>query len=405
MLIKATILYDGKNKSENKYIEIKNDRIISVSEISDKKADISGIVTPAFIDAHSHIGMCRHGMPWDEDEANETIDQVSILLDPIDSIYFEDKSFQNAVDAGVLYSCVVPGSGNIFGGKAIIIRNFSSNRKNALIKNYGYKMALGYNPISTQKWKGKRPSTRMGVYQMIEDKFDSIIRKQAKEKLKKEKIIYELNKKYKENKLKKIDFEFQKKTIKKEYDLSFSKEDEALLEMLNGKTIKMHVHKEDDVLYLIKLVKKYNLNVTAEHVADVHSKEIFNELAENNIPIIYGPVGTFASKTELQNLDKNNIKKLIESKAYYGLMTDHPVILSSSLKDCLKYFLRHGMNEEEAVSMITYKNAKILGIENELGSIEKNKIASLIVWNGNPFYLGAKPTHIFAEGKLIRENK
>ncbi len=402
MLIKATVLYNGKNKTENKYIKIKDDKIISVTDSSNELPDFSGIVTPAFIDAHSHIGMCRHGMPWSEDEANETIDQVSILLNPLDSIYFEDKAFKDTVDAGVLYSCVVPGSGNIFGGKAMIIRNFCENRKNALIKDYGYKMSLGYNPKSTQQWKGKRPSTRMGVYQMIEEKFDSIIRKKEKEELKKQKSLYEITKKYKSKELSKNDFEFKKELFENEYKLAFSKEDEALLEMLNGKTIKVHVHKEDDVLYLINLVNKYGLKVTAEHVADVHNTNVFNELAKNDIPIVYGPVDAFASKTELNNLDKENVKKLIESDSYYGLMTDNPVIISSALKDCLKYFLRQGLSEEEAISIITYKNAKILGIENKLGSVEKNKTASLIIWDGNPFYLGSKPIHVFAEGKKIR---
>ncbi len=61
----------------------------------------------------------------------------------------------------------------------------------------------------------------------------------------------------------------------------------------------------------------------------------------------------------------------MESSADYGLMSDHPVIHVTCFRDSLKYFLIHGMSDEEAISLITYKNARILGIDDKLGSIEK----------------------------------
>jgi imidazolonepropionase-like amidohydrolase len=91
------------------------------------------------------------------------------------------------------------------------------------------------------------------------------------------------------------------------------------------------------------------------------------------------------------------------SKAFYGLMSDHPVILTRSLRETLGCFLISGMSEEEAISLITYKNAKILGIDNVLGTIEPGKLASLVVWDKNPLYLGAFPKLVMAEGKILRE--
>ena len=84
-------------------------------------------------------------------------------------------------------------------------------------------------------------------------------------------------------------------------------------------------------------------------------------------------------------------------------MTDHPVIMTPMLRDSLKYFLIAGMSEEKALSLITYCNAKILGIDNLLGTIEKNKLASLTVWNKSPFQLSAFPKAVMAEGRLIRK--
>ena len=403
IIIKAKVLYDGKTKDENKTIIVKGTKI---SEVSSKKvkADYEGFVTPAFIDAHSHIGMDREGEPWQESELNDHTNQILPLNDPLNSIYFDDRAFVDAVDFGVLYSCVIPGSGNLIGGRAMIIRNYAKNRDKALMKDYGFKMVLGFNPRSTTEWKGERSNTRMGIYALLEKKFDDLLIKKEKALLSKEKKQIELNIKKKDKKLTKKDFEIEKEIIEKEFELEFNSEEKAILELLSGKKIaKVHVHKDDDVLYLIKIVKKYNLNVTADHTGDVFNKEIFDELAKNKIPIVYGPLGSVGYKVELKHAYYQNAGLLMKSKAFYGLMTDHPIIQVTSLRDTLKFFMIQGMSEEDAISLITYKNAKILGIDDILGTIEKGKLASIIVWDKNPLHLGAFPILVLGEGKVLRK--
>ncbi len=399
----AKVLFDGKKKLENRTIIIEGKEIVEISSKT-MKADFEGFVTPAFIDPHSHIGLDREGEPWQESEVNDIINQIRPLNDPLNSIYFDDRAFKDAVDFGVLYSCVVPGSGNLIGGQAKIIRNFAKNRDEAFFKDYGFKMALGYNPRSTQEWKGERSNTRMGIYALLEKKFDDLLIKKEKAELSKEKKIIELNKKKKDKKLTKKEFESEKKIIERELELEFTSEENAILELLSGKKVaKVHVHKDDDVLYLIKLVKKYNLNVTADHTGDVFNKNIFDELGKNKIPVVYGPLGCLGYKVELKHAYYQNAKLLMESKAFYGLMTDHPVIHTIALRDSLKFFLIQGMSEEDAISLITYKNAVILGIDDILGTIEKGKLASLVVWDNNPLNLAAFPTLVVGEGKVLRK--
>lgn len=404
IIINAKILFNGKNKKfENRTIVVKENKIVDI--INKKiKGQYQGYVTPAFIDAHSHIGMDREGEPWTESETNDTINQFLPINDPVDSIYFDDRAFKDAVDFGVLYSCVIPGSGNLLGGRAKIIRNWVKYRNEAVIKNYGYKMALGFNPRSTTDWKGERPNTRMGIYGMLEKKFSSVKDKLEKEELKKEKSLFELEKNNKEKKFSKADIEFEKKIINRIFELEFNLEEKAILELMKGEKIaKVHVHKEDDILFLIEFAKKFNLKVTADHTCDVFHKEIFDELGKNNIPIVYGPLGCVGYKVELKHAYYQNAGLLMKSKAFYGLMTDHPVIWSPHLRDSLKFFLINGMKDEEAISLITLKNAKILGIDDKLGSIETGKLASLVVWNNNPLHIGSFPTLVLGEGKILRK--
>lgn len=403
IVLKANVLYDGKTSLTDKYIVVEGNKIVQVTD-QKQKADFEGFVTPAFIDAHSHIGMFRDGEPGSEQEGNDYLDQFLPLLDPLNGIYFDDRAFKDAVDFGCLYSCVVPGSGNLMGGKAMIIRNFVPNRKDALIKDYGYKMALGYNPRSTTSWKGQRPNTRMGVYCLLEKKFDGVIAKRDKAELAKGKKMADLSKSLQDKKINKKEFKIQELQIQKEYELEFDTEDRAILEILSGSKIaKIHVHKEDDVLYLIEFVKKYKIKATADHTGDVHHKEIFDELAKHDIPVIFGPIGGIGGKVELAHAYYQNAGLLLKSKAEFGLMTDHPVVWAPHLRESLKFFLIQGMSKEEAISLITYKNAKILEIDDILGTVETGKLASLIVWDHDPFDLAAFPILVLGEGRILRK--
>jgi imidazolonepropionase-like amidohydrolase len=403
ILIKAKVLFDGKQKLENKIIEVQGNIISNIQDADNIKADYEGIVTPAFIDAHSHIGMDREGEPWQESETNDVLDQFNPLNDPMNSIYFDDRAFKDAVDFGVLYSCVVPGSGNLIGGRSKIIRNYAKNRKDALLVDHGFKMALGFNPRSTLDWKGKRPNTRMGVYALLEQKLDDVLQKREKNEIAKQKKMLALVKKRKDEKINEEEFKEEQRIIDQEYKLEFSSEEMAYYELLTGeKTAKVHVHKEDDVYYLIHLVDKYKIKVTAEHTCDVFNQSVFEDLAEHDIPIVYGPLGSVGYKVELKHAYYQNAKMLMESKAKYGLMTDHPVIHTIGIRDSLKFFMIHGMSEEDAISLITLKNAQILGIDNVLGSLEANKIASLTVWNDNPLHLRAYPKMVMGEGRILR---
>ncbi|MDP8221376.1 MAG: amidohydrolase family protein [Candidatus Stygibacter frigidus] len=403
-IVHAKELYDGKKLLKDVYITIEDNKIISVDK-EKKEYDAEGIVTPAIIDAHSHIGMDREGEPWQEAELNDHIDQIMPLSDPLNSIYYDDRAFQDAVDFGVLYSCLVPGSGNLIGGKAQIIRNFADNVGGALLKTYGYKMALGFNPRSTTDWKGTRNNTRMGAYALLENKLDELLIKRDKAEVIKNKKLLDLDKKLKKNELDKAEYEEELGLVLREMELAFTPEEIALLDIMSGEpTVKVHVHKEDDVLYLIHLKNKYGIKVTADHTLDVWHQEIYDLLAENDIPVVFGPIGAVGYKVELKHAYYQNTGLLMESKAQFGLMTDHPVIHTYSLRDSLKFFLIQGMSPELAIGLITYQNARILGIDDVLGTVEAGKYASLIVWDKNPLDLSAYPKLVMAEGVILRDN-
>ena len=164
----AETLYTGDELVRNIHLVFEGNVVKGTS--MEPKGEFLGrfpVVTPAFIDAHSHIGMERSGEPGSEGEANERMESLLFLADALDSVQMDDSAFRDSVEQGVLYSCVLPGSGNIIGGRSAVIRNYSHTTTEALIARSGIKAAFGYNPMSTRDWKGTRPYTRMGALSLL----------------------------------------------------------------------------------------------------------------------------------------------------------------------------------------------------------------------------------------------
>lgn len=188
-----------------------------------------------------------------------------------------------------------------------------------------------------------------------------------------------------------------KKKVREEIDPTT----EVFIDILSNKIkLMVHVHKEDDIMILLDLIKEFKIKAIANHLCDVSNERIFSHLRDLSIPIVYGPLDSFAYKVELRNESWRNVQKLIKSKAKFALMSDHPVILQRNLFYSLRHLLRFGLSRADAISKITKESAEIIGAR-RLGQISKGYTASLTMWNDDPFILSSYPENVMAEGKIV----
>lgn len=369
-------IYTGKSIIHDAHIVFEGREIVDVSnKAKGTRLGSFPVLTPAFIDPHSHIGMARAGEPSRDSEANDHLDSLFALTDALDSVQMDDTAFQDAIEMGVLYSCVLPGSGNIIGGLSAVIRNYARNSTQALITRAGVKAAFGYNPMSTQEWKGQRPSTRMGAVALFRKKLDELSQKEEK---------------------------FRRARGAKKEEITFSAEEKVLREVLaRKKPLRAHVHKIDDIAAVLRLVDEFRIKVTVEHAMDVHRPDIFTELKKRKIPVTYGPLDSFAYKVELKHENWRNIRYLLDSRVDFGLMTDHPVTPARQIFLQTRWFTRAGLPKAQAIDLVSRRNAEILGIDNILGTLQKNKWASFICWNNDPFDFTSYPVAVYGEGERL----
>lgn len=367
--LKAQTLYTGRKVLNDVHVNIKETLVDSISK--KPKGTVEGefhTITPAFVDPHCHIGMFRAGEPPSEADVNDEMDSILPLVDALDGVQMDDPAFLDSVAAGVLYSCVLPGSANIIGGMSAVIRNYAYNTTDALVARAGLKAAFGYNTSSPNALKraGKRASTRMGCLSILRSELSKVANAKKKSEL--------------------------------------SSEQKVLKKVLDGDLLlRCHVHKSDDIASILRVADEFSLRITIEHACNVTDIRTFCDLADRDISVIYGPVEGIGSKTELRNMNIGNIRNLILSGVEFGIMSDHDVNPQSNLFHVTRHFIRHGLTKVQAMEKVTRVNAEIIGVDNILGTLEKSKWASAVCWNGDPFSMLAYPVKVFGEGKLLYE--
>ena len=131
--------------------------------------------------------------------------------------------------------------------------------------------------------------------------------------------------------------------------------------------------------------------------------KIADIIADENIPVICGPVICDRCKPEMQALELENAAVMQKNGVQLAICTDHTVIPIQYLPLSAKAAVKGGLGREEALKAITINAAAILGIDNEVGSIEEGKQADLLIYKkvDYPLDLLCEPTCVMIDGKII----
>ncbi|GAA0115552.1 amidohydrolase [Clostridium senegalense] len=335
-----------------------------------------GFLMPGLIDAHCHVGMWENGIGFEGADGNEATDPVTPQLRAIDGINPLDKCFEEALCSGITTVSTGPGSANVIGGQFTIMKTYGKTIDDMVIKECSaMKIAFGENPKRVYGNQKKSPSTRMGTASILRENF------------KKAEIYVEKQKKFMEGMEKAPEFDMKMDSLGK---------------VIRGELpVKAHAHRADDILSAIRIAKEFNLDLSLEHCTEGHL--IVDYLKNQNLKgIIVGPTLSDRSKVELQNLTFKTPYLLNRAGIKVSLMTDHPVIPLQYLPICAALAAREGMDDEEALRSITINPAKTLDICHRVGSIEKNKDADIIIYNGHPFDLRNKVKFVMINGEIIK---
>ncbi len=369
---------------ENGFIEIKDKKITNIGSMEDYtvtggEIDLKGnMVFPGFIDAHCHVGILEDSLTFEGDDVNESTDPVTPHLRGVDAVNPMDVCFDEALMAGVTTVATGPGSANVIGGSFAVLKTNGKCVDQMVIKeNAAMKFAFGENPKGAYNQKGQTPITRMGAISLIREQLFK-----AKEYLDKLNDYYE----------------DPEENDKPDFDIKC----ESLIPLLKKEIpMKAHAHRADDIFSAIRIAKEFDLNLTLDHCTEGHL--IADELAAYGYPCLVGPSLIGRSKPELKNKSYVTPKVLYEKGLSVSIITDHDVIPLEHLPLCAALAHKAGLPYMESLKAITINPAKVLGVSDVVGSIEKGKDADITVFETDPLDIQSSPKMVIINGKIVKE--
>ena len=377
----ALLMKDNKIAAVGKSAD---DPAIKEAEGGESPVVIDGagkFVTPGIVDVHSHLGVYPAPAVESNSDGNELVNPVTPYVWAEHSIWPQDPQFPRNLAGGVTTLQVLPGSGNLFGGRSAILKVVPARTVQGMKfpgAKYGLKMACGENPKRVYGNRGG-PQTRMGNmagYRAEWIKAEAYRRK----------------------------WDAWLKTRKGEpptRDLGLA----TLAEVLRGNILpQMHCYRADEMAQVIDMSHEFGYKVRAFHHG-VEAYKIADLLAKEGIgAAVWADWGDFkmealdAVRANMALLWKAGVKVMIHSDDPSGSQR-----LNQEVAKAMAAGRAIGLNitEEDAVKWMTINPAWALDLDSKIGSIETGKDADVVLWSGDPFSVYTHTEKVWIDGALL----
>lgn len=383
ILIKNATVWTNEKEGvlQNADVLIKNGKIAAVGKnLSDAGARvIDGTgkhVSPGIIDEHSHIAAAS---------INEGGQSVTAEVRIADNLNPDDINIYRQLSGGVTTSHILHGSANVIGGQTQLIKlRWGANDDDLKFKNWQgqIKFALGENvkrsgsSVGNSSNNNRYPDTRMGVEQVLVDAFTRAkdYRKEWKE--------YEANK-------------TKKGIVAPRRDLEL----DALVEILENKRfITCHSYVQSEILGSIEVANRmgYHYN-TFTHILEGY--KVAEQMKAHG-----ANASTFsdwwAYKMEVVDAIPYNAAIMQKVGLNVAINSDDAEMARRLNQEAAKIVKYGGVTEEEALKMVTLNPAKMLHVEDRVGSLKVGKDGDVVLWSDNPLSIYAKPLYTIIDGTI-----
>jgi len=334
-------------------------------------------VLPGFIDAHTHLGLHEEAEGWAGSDVNEMTRPVTAYVRALDGINPAEQGFRDAIGGGVLAVNINPGSGNPIGGQTVAVKCWGRVVDQMVLREpAGLKSALGENPKRVYGERKETPSTRLGTAAVIREAFVQAGNYLAKLAAAEDQPPSE------------------RKPVERDLGL------EALGLVLRREIPwRQHCHRADDIATAVRISREFGYDLVIDHGTEAHL--LADLLAAQSIPVIIGPLFTSRSKVELRNRSLANPGRLAAAGVTIAITTDHPVVPINFLIHQASLAVKEGLDRETALRAITINPARIIGVDDRLGSLEPGKDADLAIWSGDPLDVTSRAERAYQDGREI----
>jgi len=343
-------------------------------------------IVPGFVDAHAHVGLVGE-MGGDDDDTNETSQAITPYVRTLDSIHPEDIGFADARRGGVTTMGIPHGSANAIGGQITALKAYGTVVDDMVIREpAGMKMALGENPKRVGGMRSRAPLTRMGSAYLARKAFIDAM---------------EYRKDW-EHHAARLEADARKAEAERQ-PIREPKRDlqhEALLRVLDGEIpVRNHAHRADDIRTAIRLSEEFGYRLVIDHATEAH--RMADEIVRRGIPVCVGPIFGYRRKREQNHRTPATVGLMVEAGAMVSIITDSPVNPIQYLREMVILAIREGLAEDRAIETVTINPARVLGVEDRIGSLEPGKDADFVIFDRDPWDGRGKVAETWIDGVRV----
>jgi len=389
ILIKNATVWTNESEGvlENADVLIKNGKISAVGKnLTDATARvIDGTgkhVTAGIIDEHSHIAAAS---------INEGGQSVTSEVRISDNLNPDDVNIYRQLSGGVTSSHILHGSANVIGGQTQLIKlRWGANDDELKFKGWPgqIKFALGENVkrsnFNVPGGNNRYPDTRMGVEQVLIDAFT-----RAKD----------YQKAWKEYNTAKEKLTREKKSTASLVMPRRDLELDALVEILEKKRfITCHSYVQSEINGAMKVAEQMGYTVnTFTHILEGY--KVADKMKKH---------GSFAStfsdwwayKMEVEDAIPYNAAIMQKVGLTVAINSDDAEMARRLNQEAAKIVKYGGVTEEEALKMVTLNPAKMLHVDDKVGSLKAGKDGDVVLWSDHPLSIYAKSLYTIVDGTI-----
>lgn len=356
---------------------INNGKIVAVGPASDISIPEgcrflnAKIVTPGLIDAHSVVGLAGiYNQPHDQDQLDKTA-PIQPELRALDAYNPREELVEWIRNLGVttLHTGQAPGA--LAGGQSIIVKTSGLTVEEALIDSsamltFTLGASVGNNFDS--------PGTRSKGMAMLRSEFlkaqDYMKKMQSKDKSK-----------------------------RPARDLKM----ESLADALDGKLpVLITAQRATEIMGALRLAKEFNLRLILDGAAEAYL--VLDKIQASGVPVIVHP--TMARNYgDTKNASYETAATLKEAGILFAFQSGYESYVPKTRVVLYEAAIAaaNGLPFEDALAALTINAARILGLENRVGSLEKGKDADLVLFNGDPFEYLTRVCAVIINGEVVSD--
>ncbi len=323
------------------------------------------IVTPGLIDAHSTVGLTGYlNQPDDQDQLDDSA-PVQPQLRAVDAYNPHDRLVQWVRELGTTTLHTGHGPGALVSGQTMVVKTTGNTADAALVEDGTMVVAnLGSWALDRES----APGTRAKQMSML---------RQA--------LVAAQN------------------AMDSEEEGSRDLAQETFVSVLRGeRPLLVTAHRAQDIQSALRLADEFDVEVVIDGAADAHM--MLDELREAGVSVILHP--TMArNEGELENAAFTTAAVLAEAGIPFALQSGYEAYVPKTRVVLWEagFAVGHGLSPEDALASVTIDAARIIGMDERIGSLEVGKDGDVAMFNGDPFEYTSHVTGVVIEGVQVSD--